>query len=677
MGSLCPKRMEINLVSIIPMTIASLISRFTTCLTVSTGCLLAFAGSSSASAGDFAGKWAITWTDHAGNPVDLKSPGARAYMPYVLYSTDWPAESRYRVWYDSASIAGLAYAFSADGLTWSTGVALTGIQDAAASSTGGEFAGRPVVLYNKAWSKPFRIYYYGRTDTTAHKIWVAESSDGIAFTGNQVALDPAVEGSRLGTFPDGHAVVYLPGRNVTPEDADAARPFLMYFRSRDGQGIAMAESKDGFAFTEILDNPDTAEVVEGMIQVSGIPDGGSVLPAHPTQVLQVAQNDLRMFAFEQNTALKYLVSANGVQWTLVEDPITNIGSVGGAGAWNDQRNYYASVAYLGGGRFYMLRGGRNNASGVYASGAAFGTSAFYTANDLGRWQMFSPMNNWQAEGWTPFTSTGNEPDGTVVAVIQNADGTTSIRDRKESGNFYLRHDASWVVPFTYEFRARIDDIAGTGADAEFPKFTVAAFQTDPDQPGGEAWQPAFASQRFGRWALNDGSVETAIQNFDFSGFQTFTVVCRFDESARARLALNPANAAANVALCVYEVYLNRDFSAPKVVYFNTGFMGWNTVDYDGALDIGFPGPTSGQVTVDWVRWGNGVILDPVAPDAPVTSPKLNLTRQGAGLRIEWSPSGGTLQAAPTAIGQWTDETNVANGATVTPAPGTRFFRVRR
>jgi hypothetical protein len=658
------------------MTLASMMPRLSTCLTVAAGCLLSLGDLPPVRAGDFAGKWSIAWTDHPGNPIDLKSPGARAYKPYVLYSTDWPAESRYRVWYDSASIAGLAYGFSADGLTWSTGAPLTGIQDAAASATGGEFAGRPVVLYNKAWAKPFRLYYYGRTDTAAHKIWVAESSDGIAFTGNQVALDPELEGSRMGTFPDGHAVVHLPGRNATPEDPDAARPFLMYFRSRDGQGIAMAESKDGFTFTEIADNPDTAEVVEGMIQISGIPDGGTVLPAQPTQVLQLAQNDLRMFAFEQNTTLKYLVSANGVQWTLVEDPIATIGSVGEAGTWNDQRNYYASAAYLGGGRFYLLRGGRDNTTGVYASGAAFGTSAFYTANDLERWQTFSPMNNWQTEGWVPFTTSGNDPDGTVVAVVQNADGTTSIRDRKESGNFYLRHDASWVVPFTFEFRARIDDIVGTGADEEFPKFTVAAFQTDPDQPGGEAWQPAFASQRFGRWALNDASLETAIHDFNFTGFQTFTVVCRFDESARARLALNPADGAANVALCVYEVYLNRDFSAPKAVYFNTGFMGWDTVDYDGALDIGFPGPTSGQVTVDWVRWGNGVILDPTAPDAPATSPTLSLSRQGTGLRIAWTPAGGTLQGAASAAGPWADETGVANGSTIAAPTGNRFFRVR-
>ncbi len=629
-----------------------------------------------AQAGDFAGKWSVTWTDHPGNPVNLQSTGPRAYMPYVLHDVSWPAESRYRVWYDTASIAGIGYSTSADGLTWSAGVDVTGLNDAAASATGLEFAGRPVVLYNAGWAKPFRLYYYGRTDTAPHKVWVAESTDGVAFSNNQIALDPEAEGSRLGTFPDGHAVAHLPGRNLTPEDPEGARPFLMYFRSKDGQGIAYAESKDGYTFTEIPDNPDTEEVVEGLVEIVGLPEGVTVLPAHPTQVLQLAQNDLRMFAFEQNTANKYLVSANAMRWTMVEDPMAAIGAVGEDGAWNDQRNYYASAAHVGRGRLFLLRGGRDNASGVYASGAATGQSAFHAANPQGQWQVFSPFNNWETEGWTTFTSTGNEPDGTVTAILQNTDGTTSVRDRKDSGNFYLRHDASLVVPFTYEFRARIDDLEGTGADAEFPKFMVGAFQTDPDQPGGEAWQPAFARQRFGRWTLNDASVETAIHDFDYSGFQTFTVVCRFDESARARLALNPNDGAANVALCVFEVYLNRDFSAPKAVYFNTGFAGWDTVDYDGAIDIGFPGPTFGQVTVDWVRWGNGVILDPIAPDAPVTGPTLTLTREGAALKLQWAPAGGTLQSGTAPTGPWVDDASVTNGGTLTPGTGNQFFRVR-
>lgn len=616
-------------------------------------------------------KWALEWTDHPANPVDLKSPGSRAYMPYVLYRPEWPAESRYRVWYDSESISGIAYASSPDGLQWSAGVEITGIHTAEDSSTGGEFAGRPVVLYNPGWEKPYRLYYYGRTDTSAHPIWVAESADGIAFENHQMALDPSLEGSRLGTFPDGHAVIHLPGRTLDPEDPSAERPFLMFFRSKDGQGIAYAESADGYTFTEPFDDPETSDTIEGLVEIRSADDEWIILPAHPTQILQLAQNDLRMLAFEQNTSLKYLVSANGLFWRVTEDPIPGVGELGPEGAWNDQRNYHASMAYVGAGKFLLLRGGRDNESGLYRTGAAFGFSAFYEANDFGVWSFLSPFDDFEAEGWVPFTTTGNDPDGNLIGLFQNADGTVSVRDRQESGNFYMRRNAAWVVPFTFEFRARLDDAVGVGTDEEFPKFTVAAFQTDLDHPGGEAWQPAFAQTRFGGWNLPvDPSAEA-----DLSQFQTFTVVARFDEAARAQLAVNPGNGQANVNLCVFDVYLNRDFSAPRVTFHNTGFNGWDSVDYLGALDIGFPGPSAGQVTLDWVRWGNGVILDPTDPGDSPAVPQLSITLSGNSVIVAWTGDTGVLESSASLAGSWT-EVGSANPATIAADGEARFFRVR-
>jgi hypothetical protein len=55
-------------------------------------------------------------------------------------------------------------------------------------------------------------------------------------------------------------------------------------------------------------------------------------------------------------------------------------------------------------------------------------------------------------------------------------------------------------------------------------------------------------------------VPTAIADADNTQFQTYTVVCSFDESARAQLDLDPANGAANVNLCIFEdafVYKGR------------------------------------------------------------------------------------------------------------------------
>lgn len=611
-------------------------------------------------------KWDIKWTDHTANPVDLKSPGSRAYMPYILYNTAWPAESRYRIWYDIASIAGIGYSTSADGITWNTGTAVTGL-----NTEGTSPAGRPVVLFNPAWERPYRLYYYGNPGDV-WQIRVAESTNGIAFTGDRVAL----EGGRLGTFPDGHAVVHIPGRNPEPSDPNASQEFILYFRASDGTGIVYATSADGYTFTEALDNLDT-EGDDGLIRIT-VPEGAGAFVGHPTQVLQIAQNDFRMFAFEQNTNNKYLVSPNGIDWQLIEDPIAVVGETGAAGAWNDERNYYASAAYLGDGRFVMYRGGRSTAGDqLYRTGVAFGESTFYKANDLGEWAFYSPMDNWQSEGWTTFTSSGNELEGEITAVIQNADGTVSVRDRKESGNFYIVHDAAWVVPYTFEFRGKLDDGQTTaGGTDEFPKYTFSAFQTDTLHPGGESWQPAFSQSRFGRWTLADDSVPTAIGEADNSQFQTYTVVCTYDESARAQLAVDPLNGLPNVNLCIFEVYLNRDFSAPKAKYNGTGFAGWDTVDADGRLDIGFPGPSYGQMTVDWVRWGNGIILDPAGPDSGGGGATISATRTANGIQISWT-GGGVLQSANAISGPWTNETGVASGATLPISATQKFYRVQR
>lgn len=612
-------------------------------------------------------KWAVQWTDHNANPIDLKSPGSRAYMPYVLYRADWPAESRYRIWYDYASIAGLAYSTSPDGINWNAGVALSGI-----NTDGSAPAGRPVVLYDPAWTYPYRLYYYGNPGDV-WQVRVAESKDGIAFVNDQVAL----EGGRVGTYPDGHAVAFIPGRNPDPSDPEAAWPFIMYFRDSSGAGIAFAVSKDGYVFTQAEDNFDTPEIDEGLIRITGLPEENPVFVGHPTQVFQIAQSDFRMFAFEQNTNFKYLASPNGMDWALIENPVPGIGETGPAEGWNDERNYYASAAYLGEGKFVLYRGGRSTVGDqLYRTGAAFGESSFYKANDLGKWSFYSPMTDWQAEGWTPFTSTDNQVDGQQTAVIQNADGTVSVRDRNPSGNFYIVHDAPWVVPYTFEFRAKLDDAetTGTGTD-ELPKYTFSAFQNDALHPGGESWQPAFSASRFGRWTLADDSVETAIGEADNTQFQTYTVVCSYDESARAQLALDPANGTANVNLCIFEVYLNRDFSAPKARYNGTGFAGWPDVDADGRLDIGFPGPSSGQMTVDWVRWGNGVILDPNAPDS-AGGATLAIARAANGVQISWT-GGGTLQSANTLAGPWTDETTVSSGSVVQATESQKFYRVRR
>ena len=83
-----------------------------------------------------------------------------------------------------------------------------------------------------------------------------------------------------------------------------------------------------------------------------------------------------------------------------------------------------------------------------------------------------------------------------------------------------------MVPYTFEFRAGLDDAttSGTGADA-YPKCTFSAFQER--LISGEAWQRTLKQSRFGQWSLGDESVTTAIwtniDNAQFKPIRSFAV----------------------------------------------------------------------------------------------------------------------------------------------------------
>jgi hypothetical protein len=80
------------------------------------------------------------------------------------------------------------------------------------------------------------------------------------------------------------------------------------------------------------------------------------------------------------------------------------------------------------------------------------------------------------------------------------------------------------------------------------------------------------------------------------------------------------------------------------------------------------------MTVDWVRWGNGVILDPRDPGATST-PALSITRAGNGLQISWTGSG-IVQSADELRGPWTNEPGLTSGATITPSANQKFYRLQ-
>jgi len=513
-------------------------------------------------------KWSIEWTDRGDvNPLELNEMGDRSYMPYALYNEAWPEESRFRIWFDYASINGIAYAQSVDGITWTNQLKVDGL------NTEGELiGGRPVVLYEPSWDKPFRIYYYCNPEDL-WQVRVAESVDGINFENDQMAI--SAEDSDLGGYPDGHAVLYMPGQY---------EPFRMFYRS--GSGIMVATSTDGYEFYDF----DIVPFPPAM---------------QPTCAISIGQNDYRMWAFDSNTENQYLVSSDGFNWEQW-DPINDVGGVGEAGSWNESRNYYASVAYLGKGKFMMWRGGKSDATGNYRSGVAEGFDAQLAQIDMGNWDVTSELNDYVVEGWEPY---GSNEQGVLT---QNADGTVSINDDSDSANFYMVREAAWVVPYTVEANFRIDEEGGD--DASGPHCTIACFMNDEYHPGGESWQPSFAQDRLGGWNLNG---DDPVFDQDMTQFNTITVVCRFNEESRSDTLIDPGNTAALNLQCEYDVYVNRDFSQPAVTFHGTGWAGWPEVDRDGRVDFGWPGGSTGTMTVDWVRWGSGAILDPNGPGTAV------------------------------------------------------------
>jgi hypothetical protein len=382
-----------------------------------------------------------------------------------------------------------------------------------------------------------------------------------------------------------------------------ASSYRLYYRDRQANQIVYATSRDGLSFVGV--------------DVIAIPSSAEPLSLRPARFEKAASGELLLWTLDARDRPHLLTSTNGYAWAFVN--------------------------------------GEPDANATNAKPDRI-------AEPPGRWSFFSPMNDWQNEGWMIFSNSGTVPDGITTAVQQGADGTVAVRDRRSWGNFYLTHEAAWAVPFTVEARVRLDDAQGTDGDARFPKFTIACLMRDVRIPGPQTWQPAFGQDRFGAWSLSEGPWAPSPGN----GMQTFTVVCRFDPEARRKLTVNPEDAAAKVAVCVFDIYTNRNFTAPALTFHNMGFMGWHSVDDKGRLDIGFPWPSAGQITLDWVRWGNGIILDPADPspafsDHWIASPSHK------------TPSGG-WQVADSPNGPWIHVSNLGELAMLAPLGRPKFYR---
>jgi hypothetical protein len=62
---------------------------------------------------------------------------------------------------------------------------------------------------------------------------------------------------------------------------------------------------------------------------------------------------------------------------------------------------------------------------------------------------------------------------------------------------------------------------------------------------------------------------------------------------------------------------------------------------------------------------------------PVIRTVLTIARNGPSVRISWTPSGGTLESAPTPAGPWLPVLNATNPYNTAASETARFYRVSR
>ncbi len=258
------------------------------------------------------------------------------------------------------------------------------------------------------------------------------------------------------------------------------------------------------------------------------------------------------------------------------------------------------------------------------------------------WDIVSTFDDYETEGWYIF----NAPR-LGASVVQNTDSTVTItRLEADSSTVYLTHDVQWIEPedtlvvddwhFTYEFRVRVDEIGGPngGTDDHGDRASIYPlknneFNETDGHSNGRSWLCSFNNDSIGsRYFLEPNLPKASV---DFSDFHVMTFVCKLDyvmldEKLFEGSAINygegyegddwPERAIGDHS--PWTLYIDRDFDNPVLVDMpGSGWNGWGPdggVDQDGIIQIGFQGSTKGQITVDFFRTGNEIILDPNGPE---------------------------------------------------------------
>lgn len=280
----------------------------------------------------------IVWTDDVDNNPVIGDPGFgdnRSYYGHVVFDED---AGVWHAWYDSSSGFDVGYAVSdgPDGTNFGGYALVTGFTTDRQS--------KATVV--KTGENEFRMWYMANERTNGYHIYTAVSSDGINWTDDQmvngIAYDPdgipdfgPVERIAVTQLEDGSFVAYCRCEEFYVDEAlDYIGKHLFRYTSDDGinwtwtnsTGITDVEGLENIEFSSVVQHPD----IEDTWYAWG--------------------ND----ANSSGPILSFVSTDGGLTFELDENPVATVGETG-TQSYNVDRNYHASVTYMGNGEWVMFR----------------------------------------------------------------------------------------------------------------------------------------------------------------------------------------------------------------------------------------------------------------------------------------------------------------------------------
>ncbi len=282
----------------------------------------------------------IVWTDDVENNPVIGSPGFgdnRAYYGQVIFD---PIANIWRAWYDSSSGYDVGYAESTDseGINWTNYAPVTGFTTSRQS--------KAVVLQIE--DSLFRMWYMADERDQGYSVYTAVSSDGINWGDDQIIEGIVydnlgssqwgpVERIAVTQLEDGTFTAYCrceePFLDAALEWFDQGKKLFRY-TSEDGinwtwggyTGVNEIEGFESLEFSSVVKHPDIEDVWYAW---------GSM-----------ANSERPIYSF--------VSTDDGLTFELDEDPVANVGDYQ-TQPYNQNRNFHASVTYLGNGEWVMFR----------------------------------------------------------------------------------------------------------------------------------------------------------------------------------------------------------------------------------------------------------------------------------------------------------------------------------